>query len=138
MYTPVCIHTYTCTYIYMYIPTVHVHVYTHICTMYITCICIMCMCTRTYVQYSYTYIHSCSHQSLQGASQNILVDTDISLPTGLAFDWLARKLYWTDAELSRIYVSEQDGSLTTAVFSLDDGGELTDIVVHPLKGLVFD
>lgn len=75
--------------------------------------------------------------SISGASQKILIDTDISLPTGLAFDWLARKLYWTDAELSRIYVSEQDGSLTTVVFSLDDGGELTDIVVHPLKGLMY-
>ncbi len=56
-------------------------------------------------------------------------------PTGLAVDWVANKLYWTDAELGRIYVSELDGSSRTVIVSTEDG-ILSDVVVHPLSGSV--
>ena len=56
-------------------------------------------------------------------------------PTGLAVDWVANKLYWTDSELGRIYVSELDGSSRTVIVSTEDG-ILSDVVVHPLSGSV--
>lgn len=65
--------------------------------------------------------------------QNVLVHVDVSVPAGIAVDWVSDKLYWTDAALGRIYVSEFDGSSYSAIITIDEG-ELTDVVVHPLKG----
>lgn len=61
------------------------------------------------------------------------MEEDVGISTGIAVDWLSRKLYWTDSTLSRIYVSELDGSSKTVLVTVDDG-TLTDIVVHPIKG----
>ena len=65
---------------------------------------------------------------------NVLVNVDVSYPSGIALDWVSRKLYWADALLGRIYVSELDGSSVSVIITTDEGEELTDIVVHPLKG----
>lgn len=40
----------------------------------------------------------------------------LASPDGLACDWLAAKLYWTDSETNRIEVSELDGSLRKVLF----------------------
>ena len=61
------------------------------------------------------------------------MEEDVGISTGIAVDWLSRKLYWTDSTLSRIYVSELDGSSKTVLVTVDDG-TLSDIVVHPIKG----
>lgn len=61
------------------------------------------------------------------------MEEDVGISTGIAVDWLSRKLYWTDSTLSRIYVSELDGSSKTVLVTVDDG-TLTDIVVHPIEG----
>ena len=61
------------------------------------------------------------------------MEEDVGISTGIAVDWLSRKLYWTDSTLSRIYVSELDGSSKTVLVTIDDG-TLTDIVVHPIEG----
>ena len=61
------------------------------------------------------------------------MEEDVGISTGIAVDWLSRKLYWTDSTLSRIYVSELDGSSKTVLVTVGDG-TLTDIVVHPIEG----
>ena len=43
----------------------------------------------------------------------------LSLPDGVAVDWVNDKLYWTDAETSRIEVSELDGTKRKLLFSTE-------------------
>ena len=40
-------------------------------------------------------------------------------PDGLAVDWVSDKLYWADAENSRIEVSDLDGNRRKLLFSTD-------------------
>lgn len=48
-------------------------------------------------------------------------------PHGLAYDWVTDKLYWTDAETSRIEVSNSDGSIRSLLIweNLDKPGDIT-------------
>lgn len=54
-------------------------------------------------------------------------------PDGLACDWLARKLYWTDSETNRIEVSNVDGSYRKVLYweNLDQPRA---IALDPLNG----
>ena len=36
--------------------------------------------------------------------------TDLSVPDGIAFDWLAGNIYWTDTGPDKIFVARSDGS----------------------------
>ena len=38
-----------------------------------------------------------------------VVSTGLVAPDGLACDWVARKVYWTDSETNRVEVCELDG-----------------------------
>lgn len=51
-----------------------------------------------------------------GASVVQTVVPGLASPDGLACDWVASKLYWTDSETNRIEVSELDGSLRKVLF----------------------
>lgn len=51
-----------------------------------------------------------------GASVVQTVVPGLASPDGLACDWLAFKLYWTDSETNRIEVAELDGSLRKVLF----------------------
>ena len=81
----------------------------------------------------HSHFHTHTHTHTQNLTQSVLVSVDVSIPVGIAVDWLSRKLYWADAGLSRIYVSELDGSSPLVLVTIDEG-KLTDIVVHPMKG----
>ncbi|XP_051910993.1 low-density lipoprotein receptor-related protein 6 [Hippocampus zosterae] len=60
----------------------------------------------------------------------------LASPDGLACDWLAAKLYWTDSETNRIEVSELDGSLRKVLFwqELDQPRA---IALDPARGFMY-
>ena len=67
-----------------------------------------------------------------GVSEDIVV-TGLSSPDGLACDWLAKKLYWTDSETNRIEVSNLDGSHRKVLF-WQDLDQPRAIALDPLNG----
>ncbi|XP_057187146.1 low-density lipoprotein receptor-related protein 4 isoform X1 [Triplophysa rosa] len=71
-----------------------------------------------------------------GSKQEVVVDTSLESPAGLAIDWLTRKLYWTDAGTDRIEVSNTDGSMRT-VLVWENLDRPRDIVVDPIGGFMY-
>ena len=63
------------------------------------------------------------------------MDSGLTFAEGLALDWVARKLYWTNdaSPVDTIEVSELDGSNRKVLIY---GGMAipNDIVVHPMAG----
>lgn len=51
-----------------------------------------------------------SRASLDGSGQQELVGTEVQHPDGVAVDWIARNLYWTDTGTDRIEVSRLNGA----------------------------
>ena len=69
-----------------------------------------------------------------------VISVGLKKPEGLAVDWIAKKLYWTDCrdsdwETNRIEVANFDGSNRKVLFWKDLGLPRA-IAVDPLKGLV--
>lgn len=56
-------------------------------------------------------------------------------PDGIAVDWVARNLYWTDAGTDRIQISRLDGSSRRVIIA-DELQEPRAIVLDPTAGLV--
>ena len=48
-----------------------------------------------------------------------IITTGLIAPDGLACDWIALKIYWTDSETNRVEVSELDGSSRKVLFWQD-------------------
>lgn len=63
------------------------------------------------------------------------MDDEIKSPEGIAIDWVARSLYWTDSENDKIEVIGLDGSSRRILIneSLDEPRALA---VDPTRGLV--
>ena len=55
-------------------------------------------------------------------------------PEGVAFDWVHKKVYWTDSRNRSIYAMNTDGSQVIDIALADQPRA---IVVHPCKGLLF-
>ena len=62
-----------------------------------------------------------------------VIINDVSHPDGIAVEWLARNLYWTDTGTDRIEVSRLDGSFRKIVIS-EDLDEPRAITLHPSLG----
>uniref|UniRef100_A0A8P4KAA0 EGF-like domain-containing protein n=1 Tax=Dicentrarchus labrax TaxID=13489 RepID=A0A8P4KAA0_DICLA len=71
-----------------------------------------------------------------GSKQEVVVDTSLESPAGLAIDWVTSKLYWTDAGTDRIEVSNADGSMRT-VLIWENLDRPRDIVVDPVGGFMY-
>ena len=48
--------------------------------------------------------------SLNGSDTKVITSTDIRVAEGLAVDWIADNLYWTDTYYNTISVSRLNGS----------------------------
>ena len=73
-----------------------------------------------------------------GSNVQVIADYDIHSPDGLAFDWIARNLYWTDAgepsmASARIEVARANGTSRKILIS-SDLFEPRAIVVDPAEG----
>jgi low density lipoprotein receptor-related protein 5/6 len=63
----------------------------------------------------------------------MVINTDIDRPDGVAVDWIARNIYWTDTGPDRIEVARLNGSSRRVLIS-DDLVEPRAIVVDPMGG----
>lgn len=74
---------------------------------------------------------------MNGSNQETVIQDGLVSPTGLALDWITRKLYWTDSGANaRIEVSTLDGK-QRALLVWQNLLKPRDIVVNPLQGIMF-
>lgn len=46
---------------------------------------------------------------MNGSNQSVIISNEVHHPDGLAIDWAARNLYWTDTGTDRIEVARLNG-----------------------------
>uniref|UniRef100_K1QI54 Low-density lipoprotein receptor-related protein 4 n=1 Tax=Magallana gigas TaxID=29159 RepID=K1QI54_MAGGI len=66
---------------------------------------------------------------MDGTSREYIVSRDILVPNGLAIDYEANRIYWTDGEKNQIESSDIDGG-NRQVLTSDPGALMMDIVVN--------
>ncbi|XP_073514999.1 low-density lipoprotein receptor-related protein 4 isoform X1 [Phyllobates terribilis] len=89
-----------------------------------------------YMYWTDTNSDSINRAKSDGSSQEVIIETSLESPAGLAIDWVTRKLYWTDAGTDRIEVSNTDGSLRS-VLIWENLDRPRDIVVDPIGGFMY-
>ena len=62
-----------------------------------------------------------------------MLDTDIDRPEGIAVDWVAQNLYWTDCGTKRIEVSRVNGTSRKVIIS-DGLAQPRAICLDPARG----
>lgn len=65
--------------------------------------------------------------------QEVVIHDDINHPDGIAVDWVAHNLYWTDTGTDRIEVARLNGTSRKVLIS-EDLDEPRAIVVDPISG----
>ncbi|EDS40963.1 low-density lipoprotein receptor [Culex quinquefasciatus] len=92
---------------------------------------------RMYIFYADVNVDAIRRVSMNNFSDSkVIVASGLNTPNGIAVDWLADNLYWTDAALKKIEVSRLDGSCRKAVLTggLDDPRS---IILYPKRGFMF-
>ena len=56
---------------------------------------------------------------MDGREREVIIDSDLIWPNGIALDTTKEKLYWCDAKMDRIEVSDLDGSQRAVVIDHD-------------------
>ncbi|XP_056113822.1 low-density lipoprotein receptor-related protein 4 isoform X1 [Rhinichthys klamathensis goyatoka] len=92
--------------------------------------------SERYIYWTDVTTDSINRAKWDGTKQEVVVDTSLESPAGLAIDWLTHKLYWTDAGTDRIEVSNADGSMRT-VLIWENLDRPRDIVVDPIGGFMY-
>uniref|UniRef100_A0A8C2KB49 Low density lipoprotein receptor-related protein 4 n=1 Tax=Cyprinus carpio TaxID=7962 RepID=A0A8C2KB49_CYPCA len=92
--------------------------------------------SERYIYWTDVTTDSINRAKWDGSKQEVVVDTSLESPAGLAIDWLTHKLYWTDAGTDRIEVSNTDGSMRT-VLIWENLDRPRDIVVDPIGGFMY-
>uniref|UniRef100_A0A670J4S2 Low-density lipoprotein receptor-related protein 4 n=1 Tax=Podarcis muralis TaxID=64176 RepID=A0A670J4S2_PODMU len=85
-----------------------------------------------YVYWTDVGTDSISRAKWDGTGQEVVADSSLESPAGLAVDWVTNKLYWTDAGTDRIEVSNTDGTMRT-VLIWENLDRPRDIVVDPIE-----
>lgn len=62
--------------------------------------------------------------------------SNLATPNGLAVDWVADNIYWTDADLKVIEVSRLDGSSRKTLVD-EYINDIRSLAIHPKKGFLF-
>ncbi|XP_053242794.1 low-density lipoprotein receptor-related protein 4 isoform X2 [Podarcis raffonei] len=89
-----------------------------------------------YVYWTDVGTDSISRAKWDGTGQEVVADSSLESPAGLAVDWVTNKLYWTDAGTDRIEVSNTDGTMRT-VLIWENLDRPRDIVVDPVGGFMY-
>jgi low density lipoprotein receptor-related protein 5/6 len=69
------------------------------------------------------------------SGEEAIIRTDVDHPDGIAVDWIARNLYWTDTGTDQIEVARLNGT-SRKVLIFDDLDEPRAIVLDPEAGFV--
>lgn len=67
---------------------------------------------------------------------NNIISTGLRTPSGLAVDWTADNLYWSDTESKVIEVSRLDGSSRKAIIT-ENLNDPRSLIVFPQRGYLF-
>ena len=59
--------------------------------------------------------------SMDGSNREVLHDTDLRWPNGLAIDYELQRLYWVEAYYDKVEFSNVDGSRRETLLDLDSG-----------------
>jgi len=62
----------------------------------------------------------------------VIVNTEVLTPNGIAVDWIADNLYWSDTDRKLIEVARIDGSSRKRIIE-DNLGDPRSLIVHPKK-----
>lgn len=54
---------------------------------------------------------------MNGSKQSVVISNEIFHPDGVAIDWAARNLYWTDTGTDRIEVATLNGKHRRVIYS---------------------
>ncbi|XP_022224795.1 low-density lipoprotein receptor-related protein 4 isoform X1 [Drosophila obscura] len=73
---------------------------------------------------------------LNFTDSKVIVSTDVLTPNGIAVDWIAENLYWSDTDRKLIEVARIDGSCRKRIIE-DDLGDPRSLIVHPKKAFLF-
>ncbi|KAF0298635.1 Low-density lipoprotein receptor-related protein 6 [Amphibalanus amphitrite] len=73
---------------------------------------------------------------LDGTDQETVVVSELHNPDGVAVDWIARNIHWTDTGSNRIEVSRLDGTARKVLIS-EDLDEPRAIAVDPVAGYMY-
>lgn len=82
---------------------------------------------------SYAVMRKQLNTLLSFSGQEILVNTEVDHPDGIAIDWIGRNLYWTDTGMDRIEVSRLNGSARKVLIA-DHLDEPRAISLDPTSG----
>uniref|UniRef100_A0A673I314 Low density lipoprotein receptor-related protein 6 n=1 Tax=Sinocyclocheilus rhinocerous TaxID=307959 RepID=A0A673I314_9TELE len=73
---------------------------------------------------------------LDGSEAQFVVTSQVNHPDGIAVDWIARNLYWTDTGTDRIEVTRLNGSMRKILIS-EELDEPRAIVLDPAAGYMY-
>ncbi|XP_059475497.1 low-density lipoprotein receptor-related protein 1 isoform X2 [Neocloeon triangulifer] len=81
--------------------------------------------------------YTIERRKLDGSQREVVIDSGINNCEGIAIDWMARNIYWTDDALKLIKVAKLDNTSVTKTLFHEDLHNPRDIVVDPKKGWMF-
>ncbi|XP_066268020.1 low-density lipoprotein receptor-related protein 6-like isoform X1 [Branchiostoma lanceolatum] len=74
---------------------------------------------------------------LDGTDGEYLITTEVDRPDGIAVDWVARNLYWTDTGTKRIEVARLNNGTSRKILIDQNLGEPRTIVLDPSEGYMY-
>lgn len=89
-----------------------------------------------YIYWTDDEVKKIQRAHLDGTDQEVLVDTEVDHPDGIAIDWIAQNLYWTDTGTDRIEVSRLNGTSRKVVIS-DNLDQPRAICLDPAAGYMY-
>lgn len=75
-----------------------------------------------------------SRAHLNGSNEEVIIQSNLVSPAGIAYDWVTRKIYFTDAGTNRIEVASVHVHYQRALLVWQNLQKPRDIVVNPIAG----
>ncbi|XP_049880284.1 low-density lipoprotein receptor-related protein 1 [Pectinophora gossypiella] len=89
-----------------------------------------------YLYYCDVHRYEIVRQKLSGADREVFIEQDVDNCEGIAVDWMARNLYWTDDALGRVSVASLDTGTRRALVH-EPNFNPRSIVLDPANGLMY-